>query len=171
MMQSSSALADSARRGRAYPWIFVTAFLGIIAVNATMVTLAVGTFSGVDTPKHYLAGLAYNQTLDAARAQVALGWRIDIQAETVAVNGEDREVGLSVDAADAAGAAIQGLRVRALITRPTRSGIDREVLVHSVDPRRYRARVTLPQPGIWDLRVIADSGANHWQSVKRISVP
>jgi nitrogen fixation protein FixH len=171
MMQSSSALADSARRGRAYPWIFIAAFIGIIAVNATMVTFAVRTFSGVETPKHYVAGLAYNQTLDAARAQAALGWQISVKVEPAAADGDEREIALSIKTADATGAGIDGAQVRAVITRPTRSGIDRDLVLSSVDAQTYRARVMLPQPGIWDVRVVVDRGTEHWQGVQRVSVP
>jgi nitrogen fixation protein FixH len=171
MTQSSSALAASARQGRVYPWIFVAAFLGIIAVNATMVTLAVRTFSGVETPKHYVAGLAYNQALDAARAQAGLGWQVDVLVEAIAANGDEREIELSVRMADAAGASIDGAQVRAVITRPTRSGLDRDLVLSSVDARSHRARVTLPLPGAWDVRVVVNRGVEHWQRVQRISVP
>jgi nitrogen fixation protein FixH len=171
MMQSSSALADSPRRGGAYPWIFITAFLGIIAVNATMVTLAVRTFSGIETPKHYVAGLAYNQTLDAARAQAALGWQIGVKVESVAADGDEREIDVSIKTADVTGARIDDAQVRVVITRPTRSGIDRDLILSSIDAQTYRARVMLPQPGVWDVRVVVNRGTEHWQDVRRVSVP
>ena len=171
MTQSFSAPATDPRRGRAYPWIFVAAFLGIIAVNGTMVAFAVSTFSGVETPKHYAEGLAYNQVLDAARAQAALGWRIDLHAAPVATDGDARELELSVTAQDRTGQALDDVQVRALIVRPTRSGLDRDLPLLRVGPGRYRAAATLPQPGAWDIRLVVNRGDQHWQSVKRLSLP
>ena len=166
MTPSSSALAAEPRRGRAYPWIFVAAFLGIIAVNATMVALAVTTFSGIETPKHYLEGLAYNQLLAATRAQEALGWHVDIAAA-----GAAGDLAIAVAARDAAGRPLEQLALEAILVRPTRSGLDRQVALVPVGPGRYRATASLPEPGLWDLRLIANRGEAHWQTVKRLMLP
>ena len=41
-----------------YPWIFVGGMLVVIAVNGVLITMAVSTFSGIETEEHYRKGLA-----------------------------------------------------------------------------------------------------------------
>ena len=49
----------------------VAGFVVVVAVNAVMLTLALGTFNGLSTDGAYDRGLAYNQTLAAEAAQQA----------------------------------------------------------------------------------------------------
>jgi len=57
------------------PWVFFAMFAVIIAVNGVMVAFAFGTWTGLETDGAYEKGLSYNDTLEAARRQAALGWR------------------------------------------------------------------------------------------------
>ncbi|MEC7952654.1 MAG: FixH family protein, partial [Pseudomonadota bacterium] len=54
--------------------IIVTGFAIIIAVNLFMATLAVRGFGGVIVENSYVAGQEFNDWLDAAEEQEALGW-------------------------------------------------------------------------------------------------
>ena len=63
------------------PMIFVGGFLVIAAVNGVMIWLAVDTFTGIATERHYEKGLAYNQALAAAEVQAALGWTAETAFE------------------------------------------------------------------------------------------
>ena len=64
-------------RGRHIPWFFVAGFAIVFAVNATMITIAVGSFSGLYTPKPRDRGLHYNEIIAAQQARDALGWRVE----------------------------------------------------------------------------------------------
>ena len=72
----SNALAS---RSRYIPWLFVAGFALVIAVNATMIWFAVGSFSGLYTPKPRDRGLHYNEVVAEQKARDALGWRMDAQ--------------------------------------------------------------------------------------------
>ena len=58
--------------------IIVTGFAIIIAVNLFMATLAVRGFGGVIVENSYVAGQEFNDWLDAAEEQKALGWSVEM---------------------------------------------------------------------------------------------
>jgi nitrogen fixation protein FixH len=75
----------------------ILAFFGVVmAVNVTMMTLAVETLRGTDVDNPYSAGLAYNKEISAARAQEARGWQVVAHVERQA----DRQSTIRVEARD-----------------------------------------------------------------------
>ena len=66
-----------ANRSRYIPWLFVAGFAVVIAVNATMICFAVGSFSGLYTPAPRARGLHYNAIMAEQKARDALGWRVE----------------------------------------------------------------------------------------------
>lgn len=64
--------------GRHAAAIIVFGFAVIIAVNLFMATLAVRGFGGVIVENSYVASQDFNDWLDAADEQAALGWSIEM---------------------------------------------------------------------------------------------
>lgn len=154
-----------------YPWTFVVGMLLVVAVNVVLIAYAIGTFPGLRTENAYGKGLKYNETLAAVEAQERLGWRSDITLTPLTSDAGARRVVVSAVLLDREGRPLTGLAARALITRPTVKGHDIGTpLVEQADGR-YGAEVTLPLPGVWDIRVHAHRGADNFQGVRRISVP
>jgi nitrogen fixation protein FixH len=126
-------------------------FFGIVLVaNGAFIFLALDSWTGLSTEDAYRKGVAYNETLDAAEAQKALGWRADLAFEA-----EDGGGLLQVAFEDARGDPVAGLTVTAAIRRPTHEGFDREVTLEPFDAGRYAARIELPLSGQWDVSLIA----------------
>lgn len=127
-------------------------FFGIVTVvNAVFIYLAVSSFTGIETENAYVEGLAYNETLGAAEAQKALGWRVVLDHRPV---GRDlREI--SVAFRDRSGRPIEGLTVVAELRRPTHEGADRNVALAPLGGGRYGVELDLPLDGQWDARVEA----------------
>lgn len=170
-----SAPASARPRGWWYPWLFVAAFVVVIAVNGVMVKLAIGSFSGLDTAHPYERGLGYNDTLAAARAQDEMGWQVAYDAVPAGSAAPDAHP-VSVEARflDRDGNALTGLEVHALLQRPAAEGHDMELPLVERGGGRYVAKTDLPLPGQWDLRIVAAvTGANgaSWQSSRRILLP
>jgi len=164
------------RRGRWYPWLFVAAFLVVIAVNGVMVTLAVESFAGLETEHPYERGLAYNETLAAKRAQDALGWTVAFDAVPADMTeGMVRVVEVTGAFQDRAGAPLTGLDVRAVLRRPAAAGHDQEIALAPRGPGRYSATAELPFPGQWELLIVANGvhrgSVQSWQSTRRILLP
>ena len=162
-----------------YPWTFVAGMLVVIAVNIVMVIYAIGTFPGLETDDAYRKGLAYNQTMAAARAQEERGWHVDVRyapAGTLAAAGAAagavgaHEGELVVTVVDKAGQPLYGLDVTAALIRPTREGFDKSLTLAPGAAGEYRGEAVLPLPGQWDVRVSARRGNEGFQATRRIMV-
>lgn len=154
-----SALAEKeslTRKDKLIPWYFVMFFGVVVAVNITMATLAIKTNSGLVTDHPYEKGIAYNQVVDAETAQEALGWKADIEYASGT---------LSFALHDAKGKAVATDKVTAHITRPAQEGMDFDLTLENGS-----AHVKFPLPGLWEIRIFAQSGTHTYQQSKRIVV-
>lgn len=156
------------RRRSWIPYAFIGFFVVVVGVNAVMLTVAIDTFSGIETPSHYVRGLGYNQNLDAVAEQQRRGWHADtVVADTPeAVAAMAWPVSLSLT--DKAGRPLQGAKVDMRFVRPTSDGQDRDVMLHETAPGTYTGLAELPMRGQWDLRLLVWHPDGNWQSVERI---
>jgi nitrogen fixation protein FixH len=133
-------------------WLLAS-FAVVFAANGAMIYYAIATMSGEVESKAYLTGLSFNETLAALDAQRARGWRADVRFAPIA-GGTD----VRATYAEANGRPATDLAVRATFIRPTRTGDDFEVALAAAGNGTYGARVALPQPGLWDVHVVARRG-------------
>lgn len=154
------------RWSRFIPWMFVGGFAIVIAVNGTLIYFAQSSFSGLETEHAYERGLNYNQALEAAAAQDALGWHGQITLTEAAGGQYD----LSVQFADRQAMPIDNLAVEAHLRRPSNAGMDLSVPLQRRGNGRYAAAIALPAPGQWDVRIVARDGALSWQESERLFV-
>jgi nitrogen fixation protein FixH len=126
----------------------ILAFFGvIIAVNVTMMTLAIETLPGTDVDNPYRVGLAYNDEISAARAQAARGWQVAARV----VRQSDGRSSIRVEARDAAGAPLKGLAFSAQLVRPTDRRADHAVALAEREAGVYGGAIDGVAPGQWDL--------------------
>lgn len=125
-------------------------FFGVVmAANAALVYFAGQSWTGLTTEHSYTEGLRYNDTLDAAAAQKALGWSADIKVDDAARS-------LTVVMRDAAGRPLDDLAVSGTLIRPTSEGFDRPVDLSFTGDGRYAGRLDLPLDGQWHLDLHAE---------------
>ncbi len=165
-------------RGWWYPWLFVGGMLIVVAVNLVLITVAIRTFPGLTTEDAYRKGLVYNQTLAAAEAQDARGWRLDLTisppspgnaagaAPPAAEAGDD--VAVVARFADQAGQPLSRLAVDAFFVRPLGDGTDIVVALEDSGGGVYRGTLARPLGGQWDVRVHARRGDETFQQTHRI---
>lgn len=164
-------MARTRQRGWWYPWIFVGGMLLVVAVNAVLITLAVTTFSGIETEEHYRRGLAYNEALAAAEAQEKRGWHMDLVYSATSAEAGGRQGDLAVTFVGKDGSPLERLQVEVVLLRPTHEGYDIAVdLVHQGNGI-YRSAVSLPLAGQWDAQVHAHRDGENFQESRRFSVP
>lgn len=146
----------------------ILAFFGvIIGVNATMATLALSTFGGVETDSSYRTGQVFRRTQEAARAQDDLGWRVDVSVRRDA----DGRALIAASAAGPDGAPLGGLIGVARLSRPTDHKLDRLATLRPVAPGRYEGIADSVAPGQWDLVLSLDGGsARRFQSRNRLTL-
>ena len=143
------------------PWMIVAFFVVIIAVNAVFVTIAIKTRPGIVTEEAYEKGLAYNQTLDDAAKQAALGWH-----GTIAYTSGN----LTYTLTDKAGAAITGAAVSADIRRPVGDTYDTTAVLNDAGNGLYQSKMDFPLKGLWQVRVNSTKDGQPFQTEATLTI-
>jgi len=166
-MRAVGAPAGGAeRRGAWIPWLFVGFFGLVLVANAIMIWLAVSTWTGLETEGAYQKGLAYNRSLEGARAQTALGWTAELEVR----EAEGGRTLVALDLSDRFGNSIRKAEVRARFVRPTHAGHDVDTeLVHEPDGT-WRSEVALPLAGQWDVEVGVVSPRGTYRLEERVFI-
>jgi nitrogen fixation protein FixH len=148
------------------PYVFFGMFGVIIAVNGALIYWATASWPGLSSDNHYERGLEYNEVLEAKRQQAALGW--SIQADL----GQplDGKADLIVSLTGKTGQPLYADNVTAELRRPAVEGFDSRMQLVSLGEGRYRGEAELPQPGVWDLVLLIERGADQHVSKQRLYV-
>lgn len=124
-------------------------FFGIVtAVNMVFLYVALSTHPGADTEDAYRRGIAYNEVLEKAETQNALGWR-----GTIAFDAAANTLQLSL--VDAKGRPVRGLTVTADVRRTVKRGHDFRLTFDERRSGHYRTMLDPPLPGQWRVRIEA----------------
>jgi nitrogen fixation protein FixH len=150
-----------ATRGRYIPWLFVAGFAIVIAVNATMIWLAVGSFSGLYTTKPRDRGLHYNEVIAEQQHRDQLGWRV----ETQWLPDANR---LELALFDAAGRPLVPSHLSAELVRPVEKRQPVGVALGATDVGRFAATVDLPERGNWDLDIVVERDGERYALTRRM---
>jgi nitrogen fixation protein FixH len=123
-------------------------FFGVVfAVNFLMMKLAIDTLPGTEVDSAYSASLAYENEIAAARDQSARDWKVDAHVQ----RGADGGATLQVEAHDASGKPMSGLKFQGRFERPTDRRADQQVALAEMGIGVYRGTAPLIAPGQWDL--------------------
>jgi nitrogen fixation protein FixH len=126
-------------------------FFGVmLAVNAVFLFFALTTFNGGEGGRAYQAGLEYNHTIAAARAQEMLGWSHRIEAG---------ERWIVATLTDRAGAPVSGLSVTGEIGRPVADTFTRPLAFSEVRAGVHSAEAGMLDAGNWVVSLAAHKGA------------
>ncbi|RXH11653.1 FixH family protein [Bradyrhizobium guangzhouense] len=135
-------------------FLMLVAFFGVvIGVNVTMMKLAIATLPGTDVDSPYAAGLAYEREITAAQDQTARKWQVNAHIERRA----DGNALLQVEARDAAGRPLSGLKFGGRLERPTDKRADLAVDLAEAGIGIYRGNAAAVAPGLWDLVIEGDA--------------
>lgn len=134
--------------------LMLVAFFGIvIGVNVTMMKLAIATLPGTDVDSPYAAGLTYDREISAAQDQAARKWKVSAHIERHA----DGNAVLQVEARDATGQPLTGLKFGGRLERPTDKRADLAVELAEAGIGIYRGNAASVAPGQWDLVIEGDA--------------
>jgi nitrogen fixation protein FixH len=150
------------KRVRWIPWYIVGFFVVVAILDGIFVYVATSTHTGVITRESYERGLAYNETVEAAEKSAALGWKSTLDL----VAGSDLMFVLN----DKAGAPLSGATVTARMVRPTQDGHDFELPLEETAAGEYRAPVTFPLDGLWDVRIFVEWKQHQYQHSDRLII-
>lgn len=153
------------RSNRWIPWIFVFGFGVIIAVNATLITFATGSFSGLVVEHPYRKGAEYTRTQAMLQDQRQLNWQYELHSEP----HPDGSLDIAI-AWRQGGAALDDLHVSAEIIRPVENAPPVALVLQNRGGGVYAASVRLPAIGLWDIRIMAERGEARFVAAERLVV-
>ncbi len=127
--------------------IILLAFFGaVFLANGALIWFATVRYDGVEETGAYRHGRDYNREIAAARAQAALGWRLEL-ADSAGARPTERRLVVSLQDRD--GAPLAGLRVIARFHSRVKAEEDRETVLAPLGDGRYGGTIRLPRPGNW----------------------
>lgn len=150
-----------ASRGRYIPWLFVLGFMLVVAVNGTMIWFAVGSFSGLYTPKPRDRGLRYNDVLTAQQSRDVLGWRIDAKWQP-----ERHQLDLALFDRD--GRPLAGARATVELVRPAEKRPPLSIDMAVVGPGQLAGTAELPARGNWDIDIVIERDGQRFAQTRRM---
>lgn len=144
-----SAMVERKLTGRMVLFGFLAFFGVVFAVNGVFIYFATVSWTGVSSDDAYRKGLAYNETIERAAVQQALGWRTAVSLETIDPE-TDR---LTVLLRDQTDKPIDGQVLTATLRRPVSADEDIEVALKQSAAGAYTADLALPFRGQWGVYV------------------
>lgn len=141
------------------PWLVgaLALIVAVLAVNATMVYLAVTTNPGLVKPDYYERGRDYERTL-ASRRAADPGWTMQLDVPEGLRAGVPTTVRFVV--VDRVGQPVTPERVVFYAYRPSDASRDFSVPMVEEGRGRYAVRVEFPLIGVWDTLAAASIGAD-----------
>lgn len=140
--------------GKHMALIMVGFFGVVVGVNMLLASFAVSTFSGVVVENAYVASQGFNRLLGAAKADRALGWKLEL------ARGTGGTVRFTLR--DAGGALLQGAEVHAQADRPLGAKVPATMLApKEVSPGVYEAPLA---GGRWHVAVEVRQGGQVWHA-------
>ncbi|MGK0673143.1 MAG: FixH family protein [Halothiobacillaceae bacterium] len=171
---------DEGRGFRRGAGLIIGFFAVIIALDAVFVTVATGGldsrvsawllpkprqgeavssyFPGVTSHDYQKKEALYNEYLHQVELQKERGWQVDYGWLGDPVKG--REVAFQVRARDRHGAPISGAEVSVRFLRPSNQREDFNLTLREVEPGLYRAQMTPPLAGLWQVVITVQRGTD-----------
>jgi len=148
------------------PWMIAAIFVVVAVVNGALAYFALRSDPGLVTAHPFELGNGYNEVLAEGEAEAALGWKGTVRF----IAGAEHSGTIVAEVRDRAGATVSGLSVSVAVVRPVEP-LPPQRLALEATSSGYSAAVTLPQPGLWELRVTARRGVDTYRYVERIVAP
>ena len=144
-----SELAARAWTGRTFLFWLLGFFAIVFGANVAFIWFATDSWTGLAAEESYRRGIDYNQVLERAVRQDALGWTADVGFQKTGANTG----ALTLRLVDSVGVEIEGRTIEASFRRPVIEGFDFTVPMAMAASGLYVAQVVLPSPGQWDVRL------------------
>ena len=139
-------------------------FAIVIGANMIMAYDAITTFSGLQSPKPYENGLAFNREIARAKAQSDRQWTADATINT----RPDGTTAISVHLTDAKGSPLRGYELTASLNSPTDIRRDHRMILAEGNSGDYMGS-SLIERGQWDMAIEArQNGETLYRSLSRI---
>ena len=143
------------------PWLFVAGLAIVIAVNGTMMWLAIDSFSGLYSDHARERGVHYNQVVAEQQSRDALGWTVQAGWQP----GSNR---LDLTLSDANGQPLEATVVSVELIRPAEKRPPVEVTMSGLGGGKFSGSVVLPARGNWDADIVIEARGRRFALTKRL---
>ena len=146
---------------RWFPIASLAALGLVVIVNAGMIYTALHTFPGENVHGGFETSNNYEEILDTAAQQAALGWNVDAKTDgghaVLNVTGRD-------------GQPLANPMVQATAHRPVGPSMTTDLVFDADAGSQFHSEQALPQAGQWDLTILVASGADKYTVTRRVLV-
>lgn len=153
------------------PWVYVLAFIPILAVNILLIRLALNSNTGLVSDHAFDTGQSYNSVIAAGARQAALGWHAETDVRPAPLPGEPHRVAIIIEMTDSLGKPLSGLTIAGSVVSPVDPQPDISAALLETAGARYRQMIILPRAGQWELQLIATDGMAQYAIVQRLTAP
>jgi nitrogen fixation protein FixH len=153
------------RPERVWPLAVVAVLVATLGVYVLLYRIAAGQGAATVEPDYYRRAVRWDSTMVLGRESQSLGWQLSVQAGPMVRDGQ---APLVARFTDRAGRPLDSLVVRVEAIHNLDAEHPREAALAAAGPGAYSARLPLGRPGMWELRVDARRGRDHFvTSVRR----
>jgi hypothetical protein len=154
-------------KGWYWPWLIGALLVATVAGQGVMLYAAASDDTMSIEPDYYKKAVAWDSTAALDSISALLHWKADVKISGAGSSGGDLVVILTDAAGD--GVADAHVKVTAIHNLDGRRHIE-AVLGERVDGR-YSAHMPLDHAGLWEVRVQAERGADHYRATTRAEAP
>lgn len=150
--------AATSRTGGHWPWIVVALLLGNSGAVGVLIALSGSGDSHHVVPDYYEKAIAWDDTMAQERANLALGWSVELAGQAEEGAGGDGGVLVTVTVRDRAGAPVQGATLELEAFHRGRAGAILRARPLEVGGGLYRIRLPIARAGLWQVALTATRG-------------
>lgn len=152
------------------PWVIamIALVLTFLTVNAVFIVLAIVTNPGLVVEDYYEHGRSYERNaFKKLAAQSRMQWdtRLDLPADII----QNLTDSYRFSAVDQRGLPIQNAEVQMIAYRPSDAAADLDTTMKQIAPGIYEAELSLPLPGVWDIKVLVRDHKDEYELRQRVN--
>lgn len=154
-------------KGWYWPWLIAALLVATVAGQGVMLYAAASDDTMSIEPDYYKKAVAWDSTASLDSMSALLQWKSDVKIAGAGATGGE----LILILTDAAGDGVTGARVKVTAIHNLDGKRHIEATLDERADGRYGAQMPLDHAGMWEVRVQAERGADHYRFTTRAEAP
>jgi nitrogen fixation protein FixH len=154
-------------KGWYWPWLIGALLVATVAGQGVMIYAAASDKTMSIEPDYYNKAVAWDSTASLDSISAILHWKADVKLSGAGTSGGDVVLILT----DAAGDGVTDAHVKVTAIHNLDGARHLEAVLTERADGRYVAHLPLDHAGLWEVRVRAERGADHFRTTTRADAP
>jgi nitrogen fixation protein FixH len=154
-------------KGWYWPWLIAALLVATVAGQGVMLYAAASDDTMSIEPDYYKKAVAWDSTASLDSISALLHWKADVTIGGAGASGGELVVILT----DAAGDGVTDAHVKVIAIHNLDGTRHIEAMLDERADGRYAAHMPLDHAGLWEVRVQAERGADHYRTTSRAEAP